>query len=152
MQTPGKPPRKHGPNADPMRVLEKTRSRCKPQESLRDTTVQMQPSGKTSRKHGQDANRSPYPKLLHCFFERTLAFYMCFYVRFASCRLKPCNSPLEFGPYFLGDFFGGSIFGVPRDPPPPCWRFGHIAAFHTCFYAWFAHRPARGPAERGGER
>ena len=43
--------------------------------------------------------------------------------------------------------------GVPRGTPPlPGWRFGHIAAFHTCFYACFANRPARGPAERGGGR
>ena len=42
------------------------------------------------------------------------------------------------------------FLGSRGDPPPPCPRFGHIAAFHTCFSACFANRPARGPAERGG--
>ena len=55
MQTPGKSSRKHGQDANPRKVFEKTwsgrktqesfektRSRCKPQERLRENTVRMQ--------------------------------------------------------------------------------------------------------------
>ena len=68
MQTPGKSSRKHGQDANPRKVSEKTRSgslpgessrkhgTCKPQETLRENTVRMQTTAKSSKKHGQDAN------------------------------------------------------------------------------------------------
>ena len=69
MLTPGMSSRRHGRNANSRRVFEKTRSRCKPQGTLRENTVRMQAPrtsskkhgpdatpGKSSRKHGQDAN------------------------------------------------------------------------------------------------
>ena len=56
MQTPGESSRKHGPDVNPRKHFEKTRSGCKPRESLRKNMVRMQTPGKSSRKHGQDAN------------------------------------------------------------------------------------------------
>ena len=127
MQTLRKTSRKHGEDANPRRVFEKTRSGCKPMDFPRTASL--------------------------CFFERILASYPCFYAYSGSWKLNPRTSSPQFYACFLGDSFGGSILGVPRENPPlPGWRFGHIAAFHTCFYACFANRPARGPAERGGGR
>ena len=58
MQTRGNTLRKHGQDANPRNVFEKTRSGCKPQENLPENTVRMQTPGQSSRKHGQDANLS----------------------------------------------------------------------------------------------
>ena len=152
MQTPGKSSKKHGQDANPRKVSEKTRSGCKPQDSRRENTVRMQTSAESSREHGPDANprkdcektRSAckpmaFPRTAsRCFFERILASYPCFYAYFGPWKLHPRTSSLEFYACFLGDFFGGSIFGVPRENPPWHWRFGHITAFHSCFYVCLA--------------
>ena len=52
----GRISRRHGQEANSRRVFEKTRSRCKPQERLRENPVRMQTAGKSSKKHSQDAN------------------------------------------------------------------------------------------------
>ena len=137
MQTPGESSRKHGPDVSPRTHCEQTRSVCKPRESLRKNMVRMQTPGKSSRKHGQDANprkvfekngQDANPRRV---FEKTRS------------RRKPQERLREnTGNQFLGS----------RGKTAWHWRFGHITAFHTCFYACFENRSARGPAERGGGR
>ena len=153
MQTPGKSSRKHGQDANPRKVFEKTRSGRKPQESLRENTVQMQTPGKTARKHGQDANRWTSPEPLHSAFSNVSLHPTHVFTRILghgslTLALPALNSTRVFSAIPSG----GQFLGSRGKTPPPGPRFGHIAAFHTCFYVCFANRPARGPAERGGGR
>ena len=190
MQTPGESSRKYGPDVNPRKHFEKTRSgckpreslrkstvrmqtpgksppktrsRCKPQESLREITVRMQTSAESSREHGPDANprkdcektRSgckpmAFPRTAsRCFFERILASCPCFYAYFGPWKLHPRTSSLEFYACFLGDFFGGSIFGVPREPPLQVDVLG-ILLIPSVFLRVFCPSASEGSCGEGG--
>ena len=139
MQTPGKSSRKHGQDANFRRVCERTRSRCKPQERLRENTVRMQTDDLPPNRFTVFSNISWH----------SARVFTCILGHGSSTLAPPpLNSTRVFSAISSVDQFWGSR----GTPPPPCPRFGHIAGFHACFYACFANRPARGPAERGGGR
>ena len=139
MLTQGKSSRKHGQDAKPRKVFEKTRSRCNPQERLRENTVRMQ------------TDELPRAASL-CFFERIPASYPCFYAYFGPWKLNPRTSSLEFYACFLGDFFRGSIVGVPRETPPLALAFWAYYCIPHVFLRVFCKSASEGSSGEGGER
>ena len=137
MQTPGKSSRKHGQDANLSRVFERTRSRCKPQERLRENTVRMQ------------TDDLP-PNRFTVFSNISWQSYPCFYVYFGPWKLNPRTSTLEFYACFLGDFFRGSIFGVPGGKPPSMPAFWAYCCIPHVFLRVFCKSASEGSSGEGG--
>ena len=99
--------------------FEETRSGCKSQESLREKTVRMQTPGKTSGKHGQDANRWTSPKPLHSAFSNVSLHPTHVFTRIlghGSLTLAP--PALNSTRVFSAISSGGQFLGSRGETPP----------------------------------
>ena len=124
METPGEASRKHGLDANPRKHFKKTRSGCKLMDFPRTASL--------------------------CFFERILASYPYFYAYFGPWKLNPRTSSLEFYTCFLGDSFGRSILGVPRENPPSRPAFWAYCCIPHVFLRVFCKSASEGSCGEGG--
>ena len=139
MLTQGKSSRKHGQDANLRRVFERTRSRCKPKERLRENTVRMQTD---------DLPPNRFTVFSNISWHSTCVFTWILGHGSSTLAPSPLNSTRVFSAISSGDQFLGSR----GENPPLALTFWAYCCIPGVFLRVFCKSASEGSSGEGGER